>query len=259
MRTRVLLRFFCPFLLQCLHSDFTPLTHVKVPILCFYQLVSMSLETSSSFLKVFSCFSAHMISITIIYNTMRQILKSIKEKPPQRNDTCYMVTYPSICSLWETYEAVWTFVFKPSGSVVLPSSVMWTNVKTTVDCMIKVIALATAFVQTTPTRWFCLLFWLLQTYIPVISRCCFMFCSPHWHFYTSCMLNLVLHWKITLNVLHCWKQSLSLKSSLCYLTSCRFCNQLLNCIWRKSCDWTIQGVIFYHLCLQCGTKTATII
>lgn len=29
--------------------------------------------------------------------------------------------------------------------------------KTAVDCMIKVIALATAFVQTTPTGWVCLL------------------------------------------------------------------------------------------------------
>lgn len=78
-----------------------------------------------------------------------------------RNDTCYMD--PSLSSLWETYKVVWTFVFEPFGCIVLPFFVMWTNVETTVDCMIKVIALATAFVQ--PTKWFCLLFWLLQTHI----------------------------------------------------------------------------------------------
>lgn len=97
-----------------------------------------------------------------------------------------LVTWYLLHRFWWHTRHFELLCFQPSGSIVLPSfSVMWTDVTTTIDCMIKVkFALATtASVQT--TRWFCfLLSDYLQTYIPAISRCCFVFCSPHITFWT---------------------------------------------------------------------------
>lgn len=162
----------------------------KVPILCFSQRV-WRLP-----LKVFSCLSRpYNKHLTLKSNSKKSMRK-------RRNATCYMVN-PSSCSLWERQIEL---VFLPSGSIVLPFSChvnQCKKKKTTVDCMIKVIALATASVQTTPTRRVCLLpaFWPLQTHTYVSSSWrCFVFlfhklhvelwnpCLPTW---SECTLSLL--------------------------------------------------------------------
>lgn len=121
-----------------------------------------------------------------------------------------------------------------------PSIVMWTNVK--LDCMIKVIALATKSVQTTAIGWFCLLTdW--RIYISVFSGCCFVFVLPQ-HYCTTCdwtsdpcPLSRKLGWLYcrgeALRVLSCCPFSLfsmGLEARFCYIP---------NVIYAKNNSWMI--------------------
>lgn len=136
--------------------------------------------------------------------------------------------------------------------------------KTTVDRMIKVFALATESVQTTPARWFCLLsdycihicvFWMLF---------CVLFSSP-----TLIRKLYVEHNGLVpplknplTNVLYCWQESLSLMSCFILLALLlnqlqeRFCNTLLYCILTKVVIG--QSGHLHYLYLHHGTKATTI-